>query len=56
MFVTNWFMSQKSLMDKETYLPLAKALAERRNNPAGGIGCYSSENKELLHIQLTSGL
>ena len=47
-------------MDKETYLPLAKALAERRNNPAGGIGCYSSEflseNKELLHIQLTSGL
>ena len=29
-------------MEKKTYLPLAKALAERRNTAATGLGCYSS--------------
>ena len=36
-------------MEKKTYLPLAKALAERRNNAESGLGCYHTWRKEFFY-------
>ena len=43
-------------MEKKTYLPLAKALAERRNNAETGLGCYHSERKEFITDKIATQL